>query len=199
MVSLFQEVEQCLMNENVPSQKLQLWMQEKKFDVFPFDILQRQQFTEQSPIHHPEGNVWNHTLLVVNNAAAVKEKSSDARVFMWAALLHDIGKPATTKIRKNKITAYDHDKVGAELTEKFLIALTTDKEFIKRVKGLVRYHMQILYVLKDLPFQEIESMKNTVNIKDVALLGLCDRLGRTGANRAVEEKNMEYFLQKCTV
>ncbi len=38
---------------------------------------------------------------------------------MWGALLHDLGKAPTTKIRKGKITSYDHDKVGAELVRNF--------------------------------------------------------------------------------
>ncbi len=71
--------------------------------------------TGQSPQHHPEGSVWNHTLLVVDEAAKIKEQSADPRTFMWAALLHDLGKPSTTMRRKSKITSYDHDKVGAQL------------------------------------------------------------------------------------
>lgn len=59
-------------------------------------MLHRLKGTEQSLLHHPEGDVWNHTLLVVDEAANVKNKSTDAAVFMWAALLHDIGKPDTT-------------------------------------------------------------------------------------------------------
>lgn len=197
MQALCQEVEQCLMEENQPSASLRTFVERGKFDVFPLGMLLRQQFTEQSPIHHPEGNVWNHTMLVVDYAAQLKSESSDARAFMWAALLHDIGKPDTTKKHKGKITAYDHDKVGAKLAEEFLSSLMDDKEFITRVTNLVRYHMQILYVLKNLSFQDIKGMKEHVNIKDIALLGLCDRLGRTGSDRAAEEKNMELFLQKC--
>jgi putative nucleotidyltransferase with HDIG domain len=38
---------------------------------------------------------------------------------MWAALLHDIGKPDTTKQYKGRITSYDHDKAGALIARKF--------------------------------------------------------------------------------
>lgn len=198
MQALFQAVERCLIEQKMPSKTLQAFMEKGEFNVYPFQVLNRQQFTEQSRIHHPEGNVWNHTLLVVDQAAQRKAESTDARVFMWAALLHDIGKPNTTKIRNGKITAYDHDKIGAELTKKFLSVFTEDTDFIMSVAWLVRYHMQLLFVLKDMPFQDIEGMKKHVNIHDVALLGLCDRLGRTGRQVALEEKNVERFLEKCS-
>lgn len=196
--TLFEAVERCLMEEAQPSETLRTFLEQGKFKREPFAQLALQQHTEQSPQHHPEGNVWNHTLLVVDEAARRKAESTDARVFMWAALLHDIGKPAATRVRKGKITAYDHDRIGAELARDFLSACTRDADFISRVTGLVRYHMQVLYVLNDLPFQDIEGMKQAVNIRDVALLGLCDRLGRTGSNKAQEEKKIQRFLEKCS-
>lgn len=183
----------------MPSKTLHDFVEQGEFDVYPFEMLQRQLFTEQSRIHHPEGNVWNHTLLVVDQAAKRKTESTDARVFMWAALLHDIGKPATTKIRKGRITAYDHDKIGAVLAKEFLSSLTDETDFISRVTWLVRYHMQLLFVLKDLPFQDIKGMKKHVDIHDVALLGLCDRLGRTGKQVSLEEKKVQRFLKKCSL
>lgn len=186
------------MEQKRPSKTLKTFAEQGKFNVYPFEMLHRQQFTEQSRIHHPEGNVWNHTLLVTDQAAQRKAESTDARVFMWAALLHDIGKPAATKIRNGKITAYNHDKIGADMAKEFLSIFTEDAEFVARVTWLVRYHMQLLFVLKDLPFQDIEGMKTHVNIHDVALLGLCDRLGRTGGKAALEEKNIARFLQKCS-
>ncbi len=196
--TLFEAVERCLMEEAQPSETLQSLLERGQFKKEPFALLALQQHTEQSPQHHPEGNVWNHTLLVVDEAARRKANSTDPRAFMWAALLHDIGKPAATKVRKGKITAYDHDRIGAGLAQDFLFAFTEDTGFIRRVAGLVRYHMQVLYVLNDLPFQDVQGMKQTVDIRDVALLGLCDRLGRTGSNEEHEEKKIQRFLEKCS-
>ena len=196
--NLFEAVERCLMEEARPSEGLRAFLEQGQFEREPFALLALQRQTEQSPRHHPEGSVWNHTLLVVDEAALRKTESTDARVFMWAALLHDIGKPAATKIRKGKITAYDHDKIGAELVRDFLSACGQDAAFIRRVAGLVRYHMQVLYVLNDLPFQDIQGMKQAVSLRDVALLGLCDRLGRTGSDKETEEEKIRRFLEKCS-
>jgi putative nucleotidyltransferase with HDIG domain len=153
--------------------------------------------TKQSPQHHPEGDVWRHTLLVVDAAAKEKGQSKNALAFMWAALLHDMGKPSTTRVRKGKITSYDHDKVGAELSRKFLSEFTDDVPFMDQVYFLVRYHMQILFVLNDLPFADIKGMKAHGDIHEIALLGFCDRMGRAGADRAQEERNMKLFMEKC--
>lgn len=167
------------------------------FHEYPFEMLAELKKAEQSPTHHPEGNVWNHTMLVVDAAAGVRSKSKNPIAFMWAALLHDIGKPGTTKIRKGRITSYDHDKLGAELAEKFLSEFTQDREFIQSVTSLVRWHMQILFVINHLPFADIPSMKRQADLEEIALLGFCDRMGRLGADREKEEKNIQLFLQKC--
>lgn len=113
---------------------------------------------------------------------------------MWAALLHDIGKAVTTKVRKGRLTAYDHDIAGAEMAKEFLLDFES-KEFITSVSALVRWHMQILYLKKSVGLADIDSMKREANIKDIALLGLCDRLGRSGVDRKEEEQNITEFLR----
>ncbi len=196
--SLFSEINQHLLYNPKPSDYLNQLYFNPLFKEYPYNMLYNLKNTNQSPKHHPEGNVWNHTLLVVDEAAKVKSKSKNPRFFVWAALLHDIGKPATTKNHKGKITAYDHDKVGAKLTEEFLFQLTEEIDFIQGVTQLVRWHMQILFVVKDLPFGDIVTMKQSSDINEVALLGLCDRLGRTNVNKTAEENNIRLFLQKCS-
>ncbi|MEL7654306.1 MAG: HDIG domain-containing metalloprotein [Bacillota bacterium] len=198
LLSLYSDINNHLLQDSRPSAYLSGISSCPLFQQYPFHMLYRLKGTEQSPKYHPEGNVWNHTLLVVDEAAKVKPDSRDPAAFMWAALLHDIGKPATTTVRKGKITAYDHDKVGSELSKEFLREFTDDSDFIHKVSGLIRYHMQILFVLKNLPFADIRGMKSNTDINEVALLGLCDRLGRTNCNRAKEQENIRLFLQKCT-
>ncbi len=193
----FEQVEFYLMTDPEPSKFIQALSQTPNFDRYPFSMLLRLRTTDQSPKHHPEGSVWNHTLLVVDEAAKRRQDSLDARVFMWAALLHDIGKPDTTRKRNGKITAYEHDAVGAKLTRSFLTAFKEERKFVDKTEALVRYHMQVLYVVNNLPFQDIKGMKRQTDIREVALLGLCDRLGRTGADRQKEEDQIKRFLALC--
>jgi len=197
LCDLYADIERHLLQESKPSVYLKEIYHHPLFLQYPFTMLHQLESTRQSPVHHPEGNVWNHTLLVVDEASAVKSRSKNPVVFMWAALLHDIGKPSATRVQKGKITAYDHDKIGAELSREFLLEFTDDENFIHEVSALVRYHMQILFVLKNAPFADIQGMKRNTDVHEVALLGLCDRLGRTNCSRAEQESNIQLFLQRC--
>lgn len=194
--ALFEEINNHLLQDNVPSLYLEKLLMEEKFKEYPFNLLYQLQFTKQSPLHHPEGNVWNHTLMVVNEAAQRKNLSKDPRVFMWAAFLHDIGKPTTTHVKKDKITAYNHDKEGAKLAYEFLSYFNEDKVFIETVRSLVEFHMHILFVVKDMPFANVAKLLKQTDYKEVALLGLCDRLGRGGVSVRKEEDNVKLFIDK---
>lgn len=196
---IFAEMYMHLLKDEKPSLYFNEISKTQLFEQYPLILLNKLKQTKQSPKHHPEGNVWNHTMLVLDEAAKVKNESHNEKVFMWAALLHDIGKPDTTKNHKGKITSYDHDKIGAELTRKFLIEFTDDEVFIVKVVELVRWHMQILFVVNNLLFADVKTMKKQTDIKEVALLGLCDRLGRLEANRSQEENNIKMFIQKCKI
>ncbi|MEL4107083.1 HDIG domain-containing metalloprotein [Oscillospiraceae bacterium WX1] len=195
--ALFCDIETHLLSDEAPSHALNRYLQEPAFDTYPFNMLKKLEKTAQSSKYHPEGNVWKHTMLVVDEAAKRKDESSDPKALMWAALLHDIGKPATTVNRRGKITAYDHDKVGAHLARTFLSVLTDDTRFIDKVAHLVRYHMQILYVVNDLPFHDIGGMKRQTDVGEVALLSLCDRLGRGGASSRSEYEQVKMFVDLC--
>jgi putative nucleotidyltransferase with HDIG domain len=195
-LEMYGSIESHLLKDEKPSVFLNGLSGEQEFQEYPFSLLLDLKDTEQSTVYHPEGNVWNHTMLVVDEAAGRRSQSRDAKAFMWAALLHDIGKPATTRKRKGKITSYDHDKAGAKLAGEFLSLFSKDSHFIDRVCSLILFHMQILYVLKGLPYADIPGMKSFGDMDEIALLGLCDRLGRLHCGREEEEKNIQMFLKK---
>lgn len=197
----FRELDEHLMNDDEPSKYFKKLLSTGfYFKLYPFTMLGELVKIQQQPDHHPEGNVWNHTMLVVDNAAANKDKSVAPRALMWAALLHDLGKAPTTKVRRGKITSYDHDKVGEKLAGEFLAPLTDDGALIERVQRLVRWHMQTLFVVKGLPFADIKNMSKDVSIEEIALLSYCDRLGRGGMSedkRLKELENIKIFKEKC--
>lgn len=196
---IFSEIDFHLIEDKTPSLYLNKILKSGIMEnQYPLTLLKEMALTEQEPKHHPEGSVWNHTMLVIDECSKHKKQSKNPRVFMWAGLLHDIGKASTTKIRKGRITSYDHDKAGAILCADFLKEFTEDNSFISEVSKLVKWHMQILYVVKNLPFAEIKNMASEVDIEEVALFSLCDRLGRGGAdNRKAEEENIQLFIKIC--
>lgn len=193
---LFLEIEQHLAEDKTPSDYLNTLLQNKTFQTEPFRPLFLLSKTEQSPKYHPEGNAWIHTLMVVDEAAKVKEKSSHPVWFMWASFLHDIGKPNTTRIRHGRLTSYGHDEEGEGLARKLMSEMVDDEEEIHFVVALVRYHMHILYVVKGLPYGMPKAMRNEIAVEEVALLGWCDRMGRTHTNAEEEERTIRLFYKK---
>lgn len=193
---LFYRLNEHLLQDEKPSDYINALSKESDFNEYPTSMLLLLQRTEQSAKYHPEGSVWNHTMLVVDEAAKVRDQSKDNKPFMWAALLHDIGKPDTTVNRRGKITSYDHDTVGAKLSIEFLRCYTDDEIFIKTVSALVRYHMHMLYILKGFPFGNSRKMLEEVDAEEIALLCRCDRLGRTGVDAKAVEDEYDEFRRK---
>lgn len=177
---LFQTIEGYLLKEEQPSIKINQLLEDSNLENTPFEILREERNIQQEPKYHPEGNVWNHTLMVVDEAARLRDKSTDPRAFMWAALLHDIGKVKTTMKRNGRWTSYDHDTVGAEMVLRFLREYEEDKEFINKVSKLVKYHMHYLYVEKNLPYARPRKLLEETSLEDIVLLSFADRCGRGG-------------------
>lgn len=192
---LFVELRRHLLEDKVPSEYLNSLLSHPLFQEEPFCLLYRLKQTPQSPKYHPEGDAWIHTMLVVDEAAKLKDQSKDPEAFLFGALLHDIGKPPTTKMRHGRWTSYDHDREGVALAKRFLSYFSVDEALIQKVCALVAFHMHILYVTKNLPFAQTERMKREADIDEIALLGFCDRMGRTNANRTEEEANIRAFYQ----
>lgn len=192
---LFHNIETHLLQDARPSVYLESISQLPVFWQPPFQMLAKLREVEQSPRYHPEGNVWIHTMMVVDEAAERRDKSKDQKVFMWSALLHDIGKEPATKIRKGNITAYNHDRIGAEMVREFFGYFAADPILTEKVSNLVRYHMQILYLSKNNK-SDLAAMKKQTDIEEIALLGLCDRLGRKHSDYEAEQKNVRQFLQR---
>lgn len=202
-MNYYEEFTNHLMEDEKPSVYFNKLVEDKEYPhIYPFDIIYNLKNIDQNPKYHPEGNVWNHTMEVIDEAAKRKSMSSNPRGFMWAAFFHDIGKISTTKVRKGRITSYDHDKVGGDMIKEILISfgILPEDKLYKYIYSLVRLHMQVLHVVKDNEFADYDLILKSGFYRDVALLGLCDRLGRgqkTQEEIEKEEKNIETFIRKC--
>lgn len=197
---LYLDIEFHLLNDDVPSAYLNDLLQKGLLDQYPFTMLSDLKNIGQNSKYHPEGSVWNHTMLVLNQAAKRKRKSKNPKAFIWAALLHDIGKAPTTRVRLGKITSYNHERVGKKMTEQFLKEFECDDRFIYEVSSLVRWHMEPLFVQKGLPFSNIRKMLAETSLDEIVLLSLCDRFGRGDMSYKKmedEEKGIEKFKEKC--
>lgn len=196
----YYNINNILLESKTPSKEILNLIKEGKLNEEPFNLIKKLSDIDQNKKYHPEGNVLNHVLLVVDEAAKNKNKSKNKEVFMWAALLHDIGKLTTTKIRKGRITSYNHDVEGEKISYNILDKLGKDEDFKKNVSKLVRYHMQPLFFDKNLPFFDSLNMLKECDYEEVALLSKCDRLGRAklDENKIKDEcEKIENFKDYC--
>ncbi len=92
---------------------------------------------QRQDYHHKD--VFKHTLMVVDNMAEVTEK----RELRFAALLHDVGKPATKRFVPNQgWTFHGHDEIGARGIPQICQRLKLPNQFAKYVERLTRLHMR---------------------------------------------------------
>jgi putative nucleotidyltransferase with HDIG domain len=97
---------------------------------------------EQSPEHHPEGDVLRHTLLVIDQLGEPSE------TLAFGALLHDVGKPVCAVRRAlpegERITFYGHAERGAEMAIGVCQRLKRSRAVWERVAYLVRNHLRLV-------------------------------------------------------
>ncbi len=96
----------------------------------------------QNPAYHPEGDVWVHTMEVLDRCAAYRDKVSDPFAFMLSALCHDLGKIEATKEIDGVIHAYAHEHLGLPVAESFLQRITNEKSLINYALNMTALHMK---------------------------------------------------------
>ena len=97
----------------------------------------------QNPVYHPEGDVFEHTMLVVDCAAALRERAQNPLGFMLSALAHDLGKAVSTVIQPDgRITAYGHELAGRPLCRAMLGRLSGDGALIDYADNMTWLHMR---------------------------------------------------------
>ena len=97
--------------------------------------------------HHHHKDVYQHTLTVLEQAMGYEKSRANLEqpdlIVRLAALLHDIGKPATRKLEPGGVVSfYHHDVVGSKLAKKRLRALRFDNDTIKAVARLIELHLR---------------------------------------------------------
>ena len=135
------ELEKALLKADKPSiffnylrkmNQLDYWFKELK-DVI--DVPQNPQF-------HAEGDVWTHTMMVLDQAAKYRHKAENPKGFMLAALCHDYGKAVCTKVVDGRIRSIGHETEGLPLVEAFLSRITSETNLINYVLNLCALHMK---------------------------------------------------------
>jgi tRNA nucleotidyltransferase (CCA-adding enzyme) len=159
----------------------------------------------QDPKWHPEGDVWDHTLLVVDAAAGLRDGGDDDLVLMFAALCHDLGKPATTVVAMDgRVRSPAHDLAGERRALEFLGGMRAPGELTAKVRTLTREH------LAPAVFHEQESgdrawrrlarrmARTGTSLELLARLARADHYGRTtGQARRREFPAGDHFVERA--
>jgi len=182
---VYEEFRKLLMKSEKPSTGLEFLKDSGWIVHFP--ELQDLIGCEQRPEWHPEGDVWIHTLAVVDAAALLRDKVPEdwQLPYMFAAMLHDIGKPSTTD---QELRSFGHAKAGVKLAQTFMLRLKASDKNISRVSLLVGNHMQPLCLNKGNAKEA--AWKRLHNKVRLDVLGLLSRADRAGVgNHTLEDEN----------
>jgi tRNA nucleotidyltransferase (CCA-adding enzyme) len=158
---------------------------------------------EQDPEWHPEGDVWTHTLMVVDEARARLEGLDRGRAvaMMLSAVCHDLGKPATTIHADGHVKSPGHEEAGVPLTEALLDRLnvhTIDGYDVRRtVIGLVRHHLRpVAFFKSPTPVGDgaFRRLALKVDLELLARFAKADCHGRTGT---FDCSAIDWFLERA--
>lgn len=98
---------------------------------------------EQPPQFHPEGDVFVHTLLLLD-----KLPPGSSPTLAWGALLHDVGKPATFRIAPDRIRFDGHVDVGVKIAEDICRRLRFSNDDTQQILALVEHHMRFAHAMR---------------------------------------------------
>ena len=144
---------------------------------------------KQRSDYHLEGDVWNHTMLVIDEANKYINKVQEPLAFMLSCLLHDIGKSKCTTIVNGIIRSYDHDIIGLQMAGIFLTRIANEKKLKKYVVNMVSLHMALnMYAANNSSIKATNKLfDKSVNPNDLAVLSICDNFGRISEKPIVSE------------
>lgn len=149
---------------------------------------------EQPPKYHPEGDAYNHTMLVLDKSAELTQKVE----IRFSALVHDFGKGVTPK--EQYPHHYGHENSGPDIVENFGRNLKIPNNWIKCGKTACREHMRggIFYKMK--PSKKVEFIervdKSLLGLEGLQIVVISDKTSG-GRENNIEDINFEEIGKQC--
>ena len=196
------ELEKLLLLADRPSIGLRLALELNVIERL-FPELQALVGCPQEPEWHPEGDVWVHTLLVVDEA---RKRIGDLDpphqiALMLGALLHDVGKPPTTAFLDGRIRSINHEQEGVAPATAVLDRLNVHSiggyDVRKQVLGMVAHHLKPgMFRQSPTPVSDgaFRRLAQKVDLELLALVAKSDCLGRGGG---FDCSAMDWFLERA--
>jgi poly(A) polymerase len=133
----------------------------------------------QPPEYHPEGDVWRHTLLLLEHLR------QPTPTLALGALLHDVGKPATFRVA-GRIRFDGHVEEGVRLAHAILTRLRFSRENIEQVEALIDNHMRF----KDVNRMKESTLKRFLRLPEFSEHLELHRLDATGSNHRLDNYDL---------
>ena len=158
---------------------------------------------EQEPEWHPEGDVWVHTLLVVDEARTRIDDLDRPRqiVVMLGAVCHDLGKPSTTAFLDGRIRSIDHEQAGVAPASALLDRLNINSidgyDVRREVLGIVAHHLKPgMFRQSPTPVSDgaFRRLAQKVDLELLARVAKSDCLGR---GPGFDCSAMDWFLERA--
>lgn len=152
--------------------------------MLPTEHISRLEHTLQNPKYHAEGNAWIHTQMVLKQyqdyAASHDLSENEKKIFYWACLLHDIGKPEVSVWKDNRWTAKGHESAGVPIARKILHQ-QADISPAQRLQilDLVRWHHVPLRWMNDgKPLLAFQRLATRTDLRIIGKMAAFDLEGR---------------------
>lgn len=192
------QLEKTLLEDEQPSKFFEKIKTETYFEEF-FPELYALIGLQQNPKYHAEGDVWTHTMLVVNAAVRYRDKVSFPLGFMLSALVHDFGKAVSTEEINGVIHSYDHERKGLPYIENFLNRFSYSADIIEYVLNMALLHMKPNKIAVN--NSSIKSSNRMFNESlaplDLIFLGAADSLGQIPVGNT--EKNVSFLMDRFNI
>ena len=192
------EKQKALLKADKPSVFFETLRQMNRLDEW-FKELKDLIDVPQNPKYHAEGDVWTHTMMVLDEAAAYRARVSNPLAFMLSALTHDMGKAVCTETVDGEIRSYLHEIKGVPIAKEFLCRLTNTTETIRYALNLTELHMR-----PNMLAANNSSVKATNKMFDCAMdpealtfIAMADEKGRI--SQKGEADNEAFFNERLSI
>lgn len=176
---VFDEMKKALLKSPKPSVFFEELRNMKHLSVW-FPELEKLIDVPQHTLHHQEGDVWTHTMMVLDEAAKRRDKAENPLYFMLSALVHDFGKADATEFVKGNYHAYGHEECGLTTVKGFVRRLTEENALTRYVLNMTRLHMKPNAFASDKSSIKATNklFDEAISPNDLILLALCDGMGK---------------------
>jgi predicted kinase len=168
-----------------------------------FDWFRALKGCPQDPIFHAEGDVYIHTRLVAEALLADPSwqvlPASERQSLFWAALLHDVAKPATTRIELDgRVVAPGHSRRGQIMARRILARMSVPFAQREQICHLITHHQIPFYLLeRERPERRAHLISYQTRCDLLAILAAADARGRICPDGARLLDNIALFRELC--